>query len=71
MDMGDLLCSEGRESAVWQFFENYDPPAEEFSRLVERFHQLSEDEVPSDLYMQQIDHQICRILSRLNREASG
>jgi hypothetical protein len=71
MDMIDSLCPDRRESAVWQFFENYDPPAEEFCRLVERFHQLSEDEVSSYQQMQQIDEQICRILNRLNGEAGS
>ncbi|MCI0639186.1 MAG: hypothetical protein L0Y70_08930 [Gemmataceae bacterium] len=70
MDTNDSLQYGHSQLAVWQFFEGYNPQAEEFRRLSEHFERLAGNTTWSFDDLLQIDHQICRILERLNPETT-
>ena len=70
MDTNDSLGDGHSQLAIWQFFEGYNPPAEEFRRLTEHFERLAENTTLSFYDVLQVDNQICRILERLNPETA-
>jgi len=68
MDTNSSSDNGNSQLAIWQYFEGYNPPAEEFHRLAEHVERLAGDTTWSYDHVLQIDNQICRILERLNSE---